>query len=233
MRKIILLSLLALISAPSLLAQGIDRDRDRDRDRDDRWRERRGRYESRRSNLIEITPFGGFRYGGTLSADRSDLFSRDVDIASDANLGINVGIPIGDTPLKLELMANRQATHFTGGSGLFEPDVRIADVDITYYHAGLQIPFGGPRGINPFVILSAGLANIDPDVRFTSAENRFSASAGGGVKIPFTPNIGLRLEARGYFTSMTDDRDDCHRCFDDEFKDLVQGETNLGLVISF
>ena len=233
MRKLMVVLFLAVVCAPSLLAQAIDRDRDRDRDRDDRWRERRGHYDNRRLNLFEVTPFGGFRYGGTLWADRSDLFSRDVDIASDANFGVNVGIPIGDTPMKLELMANRQATHFTGGSGLFDPDFRLADVDITYYHAGLQVPFGEPQGINPFVILSAGLANIDPDIRHASAENRFSASAGVGLKVPLSRNIGFRVEARGYFTSLSNNSDNCRQCFDDQSHDLYQGETNLGLVISF
>jgi len=231
MRKLMVLFFLAVVCAPALLAQSTH-DRDRDRDRDDRWRDRRGRYDSRRLNFFELTPFGGFRYGGTLWADRSDLFSRDVDIASGANFGVNLGIPVGDTRMKLELMANRQATHFTGGSGLFDPDTRLADVDITHYHAGLQIPFGESNAISPFVILSAGLANIDPDIRNASAENRFSASAGGGLKVPITPNIGLRFEARGYFTSLSDESNNRRR-FDDENHDLYQGETNLGLVISF
>ena len=230
MRKALMFFML-LVCSSSLLAQDLDIDRDRD----ESWR-RRGFHDDRRShNLFELTPFGGYRYGGTLWADRSSLFTNDVDIASDGNIGINLGIPIGDTPMKLELMANRQSTHFTGGSGLFDPDVRLADVDITYYHAGLQVPFGDPRSISPFVLISAGVANIDPDIRGASAENRFSMSAGVGLKVPLNRNVGLRVEARGYFTSLGSDYDNCDRCYYDDYynHDLYQGETNVGLVISF
>lgn len=223
MRKLILL--LFVLVPSSLFAQPI---------RDEPWRERRApRYSTPAWNLFEITPFGGYRFGGTLYADRSDLFGFDTDISSSGNLGLNFGIPLGGTPMKLELMVNQQQTHLTGGSGLFEPDINLADIDITYYHAGLQIPLGGnPRSAVPFFIVSAGIANLRPEIVGVSDENRFSASAGLGVKVPFNRNIGLRLEARGYYTSLGDDRGSCFGCFYED-RNLYQGEANLGLVISF
>lgn len=226
MRQLILV--LCLLSSSTLRAQSpIDRNRDED------WRERRAPAYHTRANMFEVTPFGGYRYGGTLFADRSSLFDFDTDIASDGNLGLNFGIPIGDTPMKLELMVNQQRTHLRAGSGLFEPDDNIAGIDITYYHAGLQIPFGDPRSVNPFLIISGGAANLRPDLRGISAENRFSASAGLGIKVPVSRNIGFRVEARGYFTDLGgDDYADCYYC-DDWGRDLYQGETNFGLVISF
>ena len=219
--------LLVLLLSSSLSGQPIDRDRD------ERWRERpAARYDSPH-NSFELTPFGGFRYGGTLWADRSSLFGFDTDVASNPNYGLNFGIPIGDTPMKLELMVNQQNTHLSPGGGLFEPDLNVADIDITYYHAGLQIPLGDPRSVNPFLLLSAGVANLRPDLREVSSENRFSGSAGVGVKIPLNRNVGFRIEARGYFTSLGDEDDGgCFRC-DDWGEDLYQGETNFGLVISF
>lgn len=223
MPKLLLVFLLLGVST-SLVAQDINRDRDR-------WRERRS--SNRRGNMFELTAFGGYRYGGTLFADRTDLFGVDLDVASDSNLGANVGIPLGNTSMKLELMVNRQATHLTGGSGLFEPSERVADFDITYYHGGFQIPFNFSDSATPFIVLSAGVANLDPHVLGVSSENRFSASAGLGVKVPFNRNVGLRLEARGYYTSLGSDENRCSRCNDYNNHDLVQGETNLGLVISF
>ncbi|HEU4521389.1 MAG TPA: outer membrane beta-barrel protein [Thermoanaerobaculia bacterium] len=225
MRKLIVVLLLLIPS--SVFAQSFEPDRD------ERWRERRApALSSRAWNMFEITPFGGYRYGGTIYADRSGLFGFDSDVASNGNVGVNLGIPLGRTPLKLELMVNQQKTHLTG-SGLFEPDVRLADFDVTYYHAGLQVPFGDPRGAAvPFLVLSGGVANLRPDIRGVQAENRFSASAGLGVKVPFNRNVGLRVEARGYFTSLGDD--DCRGCYYyDDYNDLYQGETNIGLVISF
>ena len=227
MRKLGLCLLLLLVST-STFAQPYDRD-------DDRWRDRRAEPYYRSFSTFELTPFGGYRYGGTLWADRSSLFGFDTAVASNPNLGLNFGIPIGDTPMKLELMVNQQRTHLSSGDELFEPDVNLANMDVTYYHAGLQIPFGDPRTVTPFLVLSGGVANLRPDIAGVSSENRFSGSAGLGVKVPVNRNIGFRIEARGYFTSLSneDDRDDCWRCDEDWGRDLYQGETNFGLVISF
>lgn len=220
MRK--LLVLLLLLVPTTIFAQDYDRDRDRD-------------WWSGADNKVEITPFGGYRYGGTIFADQTDLFNQDVDVASNPNYGVDFGIPLGRTPLKLELMVNRQQTHLEDGGGLFTPDSSIADIDITYYHAGLLLPFSASRSATPFVIVSAGIANLDPKISNVSNENRFSASAGVGVKVPFNRNLSLRLEARGYYTSMGNENR-CNRCSDyyyDYNHDLYQGETNVGLAFSF
>ena len=80
----------------------------------------------------------------------------------------------------------------------------------------------------PFLVFSAGVANLRPDIPGVTAENRFSASAGLGVKIPFNRNVGLRIEGRGYFTSLDGD-DECYRCYDNYGDTLTQGETSIGL----
>jgi hypothetical protein len=220
--------LLVLFAVPSFLfAQSGDPESWRDRPARDRDRyDRRGG-----DNAFELTPFGGYRYGGTLYASESDLFNYDADIASSANFGVNFGIPIVDNGMKLELMVNRQDTHFKAGSGLFEPNLNLGDVAITYYHGGLMIPFGDPRNVTPFVVVSAGVANLDPDIAGVSAENRFSASAGIGVKVPINRNLAFRVEARGYYTSVSDN--ECSRCYYDSNRDLYQGETNVGLSLRF
>lgn len=224
MRRAVLLWVLLFLPV-SLIAQG----------RDESWRDRgsRDRYRyTRANNLFEITPFGGYRYGGTIFADRTDLFGRDLELESRGNIGVNFGIPIGDHGVKLELMVNHQSTSLTTGTGLFEPEDRVADLDVTYYHAGALIPFAVSRNATPFIVVSAGVTNLDLGLRDTSADNRFSASAGVGVKVPLNRNLALRAEARGYFSSLGDE-DDCDRCGFREDRNLYQGETNIGLVFSF
>ena len=44
-----------------------------------------------------------------------------------------------------ELMANRQSSELETESGLFEPNDEVADIDVTYLHAGLQFPFARSR----------------------------------------------------------------------------------------
>jgi len=221
MRKYALVFFILLLPTTTLLAQY--------RGRDDEWRRRRRAPEEDR---FELTPFIGYRWGGTIFADQTFIFSQDVDVKDSANFGVNFGIPLGDSGMKLELMANRQSSELETGTGLFQPDNRIADIDITYLHAGLQFPFARSRNLTPYVIASAGIANLDPQIFGVSNETRFSASAGIGVKAPISDSLAIRFEGRGYYTSL-DHQSDCRICNYYYNRDFYQGEVNLGLVFSF
>ena len=200
---------------------------------DDDWRRRRGerdRYVPR--DRFELTPFIGYRWGGTIFADQSFLFNDDVQVASSANLGVTFAMPLGDSGMKLELMANRQSSELETESGLFEPENEVADIDVTYLHGGLQFPFARSRNATPYVVVSAGLANLDPKVSGVSDENRFSASAGVGVKIPVSDAMSVKIEGRGYYTSLEEDND-CSFCDYFYNQDFYQGEVNFGLMFNF
>jgi len=229
MKKLFILMLIALAVPSALLAQEDDwRNRGgRDRDRRDDYRYRRGG-----DSAFELTPFLGYRYGGTLLADETG-FPEDFRTESSPNVGLNFAIPLGDQGFKLELMASKQDTHLTAGGGIFSPNDRVADIDVTYYQAGLIVPFARSRSVTPYFVLSAGVTNLDPDIPGTSDDNRFSVSGGVGVKVPINRNFGLRAEARGYATSLPND-DNCRRCYYGENdRAFYQGETNLGLYFRF
>jgi hypothetical protein len=227
MRKAVLV--LLLLTSTTLLAQDDD---------DDRWRERRGdrddRYERNapRDSAFELTPFIGYRWGGTIFSDQTFLFDRDVQVASSASLGVSFAIPLGDSGMKVELLANRQASQLETDSGLFEPNNEVADIDVTYLHAGLQIPFARSRNATPYFVISGGLANLDPQISGVSAEQRFSASAGMGVKIPISRALSFRFEGRGYYTALEENNNDCTFCGRNN-QDFTQGEVNAGLIFSF
>lgn len=202
-------------------------------DDDDDWRRRRGRYDDApRGSAFELTPFAGYRWGGTIFADQTFIFGEDVDVAPSASFGVNFALPLGDSGFKLELMANRQSSELETDSGLFEPENEVADIDITYLHAGLQVPFARSRNATPYAIVSGGLATFDPQVSGFSSENRFSASAGLGVKVPMSRNLSVRLEGRGYYAALQEE-DDCSFCDYFYNEDFFQGEVNLGLTFSF
>lgn len=224
MRKV-LLTLLTLTLTVSLFAQ------------DDDWRNRRDDRRSYRDtpadNAFEITPHIGWRWGGTIFARQNFLFTEDVDVEPSPSIGASVGIPIGDNGFKLELLANRQSSDLTTDDGLFEPDDEIAEIDVTYLHAGLQIPFARSRNASPYFVVSAGLANLDPQLRGVSAEQRFSASAGIGVKIPMNRSLSFRFEGRGFYTALEEEDEDCTICDNFYNEDFFQSEVNAGLVFSF
>jgi hypothetical protein len=225
MRKGVLALLLLLTALPTLA-----------QDRDDDWRHRRPDYDDRRyapsDSAFELTPFIGYRWGGTIFADQTFIFGQDVDVESSPNFGVNFAIPLGNSGMKLELMANRQSSELSTGGGLFEPDDKVADIDVTYLHAGLQFPFARSRNATPYVVASAGLANLDPQITGVDAEQRFSASAGIGVKVPMSRSLSFRFEGRGYYTALQED-DECTICDYYYNEDFYQGEVNAGLVFSF
>ena len=203
MRKLFVLVLLILTVPTVVFAQ-------------DDWRDRRGRrdpYRSAWDNAFELTPFVGYTYGGRLFADQTG-FVQNVRAESSANFGGNFAIPIGYEGFKIELMVNHQSTNLVAGGGLFSPSDRVANFDVNYYHAGLIIPLSPSRTATPYVVVSAGVANLDPKISGTTSENRFSASGGFGVKIPFNRNAGVRLEARGFYTQLPNDTI-CRRCYYD------------------
>jgi opacity protein-like surface antigen len=129
-------------------------------------------------------------------------------------------------------MANRQVSELETESGLFEPNNEVADIDVTYLHAGLQFPFARSRNAMPYGIVSAGLANLDPHGTGIDAETRFSASAGVGVKFPMSNALSIKIEGRGYYTAL-EENSDCSFCDYFVNQDFYQGEVNLGLVFSF
>jgi len=222
MRKLLIFSLFALALPAALFAQ------------DDDWRNRRGRDDRRyrnNENAFELTPFIGYRYGGTLFAEQTG-FTEDVESESGMNFGGSFAIPIGNDGFKLELMVNRQDTHLTAGRDLFSPTDRVADFHVTYFHGGLIVPFARSRNVTPYFVISAGVANLDTDIAGTSSENRFSASGGIGVKVPFGRNVGLRLEARGYYAAVPND-DFCRGCSYNNDRQFYQGETNAGVYFRF
>ncbi|HEX7152596.1 MAG TPA: outer membrane beta-barrel protein [Thermoanaerobaculia bacterium] len=192
----------------------------------------RSRYYTERDNSFEITPLVGYRWGGQVPVDQLGFFGH-LQAESSAAFGGIVSIPIGDSGFKIELMANHQSTQLEEEDDLFDPGADVADFDVTYIHAGLRIPFATSRNAQPFFVVSAGIANLDPKIVGLTDENRFSASAGVGVKLPISRNVGFRFEGRGYFTAIDENRDDdCVFC-NDQTDDFFQGEASVGIVFSF
>jgi len=219
MRKLLVVLVLLLIPV-SLSAQD--------------WRNRRAdrsRYGYGLENKFELTPFVGYTWGGTIYADQNSVFNREVDAASSGNIGADFAIPVHEG-FKIELMAAHQNTKLQTGGGLFQPNDRVANIDINYYQAGIQIPFATGRNIAPFVIVTAGVANLSPDISGVSSSTRFAMSAGGGVKVPINPNVGFRFDIRGYVTQLGRDTA-CNTCYYGYNNTFYQGQANFGVFFAF
>jgi outer membrane protein with beta-barrel domain len=191
-----------------------------------------------RDNFFELTPVIGYRWGGTIHDYQTDLFRTDADVQSSANYGGIFAIPVTHSGMKVELMIDHQSSRFQNGNGLFEPSTDLGDVDVTYYHAGLLVPFLETRELVPFAQFSAGLANIDPKIHNATSEDAFSMGFGLGMKVPVNRHLAVRVEGRGYFTFLSDHNHNnhCdHNCYDYYYSGdtFYQGSINLGLAFRF
>lgn len=188
--------------------------------------------------VIEITPTVGFRWGGEIRAGETTTLDRDADLDEGYSLGLVVDIPVSDR-LQVELLADHQRTGLDSGT-LFGPSDRQFDLDIDYYHVGALYQWKTAR-VTPFVVGSMGIADLQPRDGLNSSTRRFSGSLGGGVKIPFSPNIAIRFEGRAFWTDtgdtrFDDDEDDDHHhgCHDDDCSSgLFQAQARLGVAVSF
>ncbi|MCP3956530.1 MAG: porin family protein [bacterium] len=183
---------------------------------------------------VEITPFYGFQFAGEFEDrfDEGDFDGVDVDEGETYGLFLNFALdPGGPEGGQIELMYNRQETELQANR-LFGPDV--ADLDIEYWHLGFLYQWA-PGQARPYVVIGLGATRLESP-GFES-ETRFSWSGGGGVKLMFNQNFGVRFDGRIYSTIIDEDDDvfcDPRGCFsydDDTF--LVQLDVKGGLVLAF
>ncbi|MEO7795381.1 MAG: outer membrane beta-barrel protein [Thermoanaerobaculia bacterium] len=185
---------------------------------------------------FELTPTFSYNFGGTISAEESSLFEFDLEADDSEAYGVTFGIPLSPVA-QIELLASRQQTRLAYDQGLFGGSRGVSDFDVSYYHVGGLFQWGNGQ-IHPFFVASLGIANLNPDVPGARAENKFSGSIGGGVKIFFTDNIGLRLEGRGFWTLLDGNNDDYY--WDDDCycdygytSSFDQGQASAGLIIAW
>jgi hypothetical protein len=216
------IALFALLLAPAAFAQDADYSNSP---------HARGRF--------ELTPTVSYNFGGTLSGEDSDFFDFELEADDSEAFGVTFGIPLSPWA-QIELLASRQQTALEYDDGLFGGNIGVADFDVSYYHVGGLFQWGNGQ-VHPFFVASLGVANLNPDVPGASAENKFSGSIGGGVKIFLTDNIGLRFEGRGFWTLLDDGDDyyydDCHHCgdyYDYGYSNTFdQAQFSTGLIIAW
>lgn len=192
---------------------------------------------------VEITPFIGYRFGGDFETDSSFFLDTfDVEVEESASFGAMLDFSVTRN-FQIELLFSRQESELVEGrgGGLFEPntDFILFDIDVDYYHIGTLWQWT-PGQVRPYVVFSLGATRLSPDAAGLDDETKFSTSFGTGLKLMFSRNVGIRLDARLFTTFIDEDDDDF--CFDDDddfcyrYDDsdyLVQGEVSGGLVLAF
>ena len=141
---------------------------------------------------MEITGFAGYRTGGDFKEPTTD---GRLKLDSDNSLGLILNID-HDANTQWEFLFSHQSTRLKPAP-LFTGEPRF-DVDVYYLSGGGIYVWHHPR-VEPFLGAGIGIAHLSPqDPRYDS-ETRALFSLAGGYRFRQTENIGLRLEARGYY----------------------------------
>lgn len=149
-----------------------------------------GRASTLWAQAVEVTPFGGYRFGGGFF---ELITGQPVDLDGAPALGVVLDVPLSNG-LQVEGLFSHQNAHLLVPARPFGAATLWMTVD-HWQGGGLQ-EFGGGR-VRPFLTGMLGLTRYAAE---GDSEVRFTVSAGGGVKLLPWPHVGFRLDGRIFAT---------------------------------
>lgn len=180
---------------------------------------------------FEVTPFVGYRAGGTLG---DSLTGFGLDIKNSESYGVVLGYRTSLHTMVEILAFNHQSTALRP-KGLFSQP-SIIDLNVDYYHLGGTYIWRPEKRLRPFLQASLGATLFSPDRADLESEFNFSFGLGGGIKFFIIKHIGLRLDARALGT--VQDKDSPFFCSSGcttktQGNILWQYQGSLGIIFAF
>jgi hypothetical protein len=146
---------------------------------------------------VELTPFAGYRLGGSFDiVDTQAATNKSVDLADETSFGLDLGLYRDPTSF-YELLYSQQQTHLDTQ----DPALHGLDVKVEYLHFGGTLLFPEDQSwLVPYLSLTVGGTRLAATSGHYDSETKFSASLGGGLRLPFNDNVAANLGLRGYVT---------------------------------
>ena len=151
----------------------------------------------KRGYRFEVTPFAGYRVGGTFEDETS---GTRLELNDGGSFGLILNMR-ADANTEYELMFSHQDTEIDLGG---TPGGQAIDIDVDYLQVGGTY-LGDGRMARPYMVATIGLAHLDPGSAGLPSDTFFAFSIGGGWKLRPRERIGLRLEGRFYGTVVDSD----------------------------
>ena len=143
---------------------------------------------------VELTPFAGYRFGGTFNVEDTNETYKLTDSSS---YGVLLDFRQKKQNTQVEILYSRQQTDATYSAAL--PDDPNIDVDIQMLQIGGTVQGDGDT-VRPYLAVTLGGTHIETSGAGSSSDTFWSGSIGVGFQIRPTSRLGIRLEARGYAT---------------------------------
>ena len=144
------------------------------------------------AQTFEITPFGGYMFGGKISVREGDI-----DILGNVAFGGVLAIPV-KYGIDIEFLYLQQPTsmEFTSRqTGTAEP---LFDVGVRYYQVGGLYEVQEGWSV-PFFTFTVGASQYTAAPSELTDEWRFAFTVGGGAKLYLSEHFGVRLQGRLLF----------------------------------
>lgn len=147
---------------------------------------------------VEITPFVGYRFGGTFESEEP---VAEYEMQDSSSFGLLVNFR-HKANTQWEILYSQQSStaDYSGAAG---PDPEV-DVDTHVLQLGGTYLFDSERA-QPYLAATIGGTHIRTESTTSQDDTFFSGSIGIGVKFMPSPRIGIRLEARAYGTLVDSD----------------------------
>lgn len=176
---------------------------------------------------VELAPFIGLQYGGDFVSPAGVPHSFD----ESADYGATLDVALAPT-WRLELLYSRQETELRPPSGgpTFPQTVER-------YMVGIQEEPETDGPFRFFGVALLGATRLVPGLSGTDSDLRFAVGLSLGTKVPARSRIGLRLEARGFYTVV--DSGGAVYCADGNClfrfsgSGIWQGDVTAGVVLRF
>jgi hypothetical protein len=143
---------------------------------------------------FELTPFAGYRFGGTFNVEGSN---ETYKLSDSSSYGVMLDIRQRKQNTQVEIIYTRQQTDATYSAAL--PDDPDIDVDIQMLQFGGTFQ-GDGETVRPYLAATIGGTHIVTRAAGKSSDTFWSGSLGVGFQFKPTSRLGIRLEARGYAT---------------------------------
>lgn len=185
---------------------------------------------------VEITPFGGSRFGGVIDVNSSSPSNVDyLTIRSGWDYGAMLDVDLFPHA-QAEFMWNEQPTVLGAhvpGSG----STRIGEASLAMYQWSFLFQFLQPGAkLQPYAVAGVGFTNYNTN-GIIDLGNEFAYNVGGGVKYFLNPHVGLRLEARFSPSRTTESLGEVcgfFGCYTEPVPNYAhQGQANLGVIFRF
>lgn len=147
------------------------------------------------SATFELTPFGGYRIGGTFEIEESP---DSYDIEDSASYGLILNFP-HTANTRWELLYSRQSTE----AEYSDPESSNArlDIDSQILQIGGTYQFENEsNSVQPYLAATVGGTHVKASANGSESDTFFSGSLGFGMLVAPNSRVGLRLEARGHVT---------------------------------